>query len=110
VLREELEDRFGPIPPPLGNLVKLQEARIKLGNAGARTVEFRAGRLAVAPISLDSAGAKRLRAELPGAIYESGKETVAVRVPDDPAARFPAVVAAAEAILKVATEPAAAAA
>jgi hypothetical protein len=31
-------------------------------------------------------------------------------VPDDPAARFPAVVAAAEAILKVATEPAAAAA
>jgi hypothetical protein len=28
-----------------------------------------------------------------------------VRVPDDPAARFPAVVAAAEEILKVATDP-----
>jgi hypothetical protein len=28
-----------------------------------------------------------------------------VRVPDDPVARFPAVVAAAEAVLEVATEP-----
>ncbi|HWH44981.1 MAG TPA: transcription-repair coupling factor [Thermoleophilaceae bacterium] len=105
VLREELEDRFGPVPSPLENLLKLQEARIKLGNAGARTVEFRAGRLAVTPIELDSEGTKALRAELPGAIYESGKSTVTVRVPDDPAARFPAVVAAAEAILKTATAP-----
>jgi hypothetical protein len=30
---------------------------------------------------------------------------VRVRVPDDAAARFPAVVAAAEAVLEVATEP-----
>jgi transcription-repair coupling factor (superfamily II helicase) len=105
LLREELEDRFGPVPAALENLIKLQDARIKLGNAGARVVEFRAGRLAVSPIELDSTGAKALHAELPGAIYESGKSTVAVRVPDDPAARFSGVVAAAEAILKVATEP-----
>ena len=105
VLRDELEDRFGPIPDALENLIKLQDARIKLGNAGARMVEFRAGRLAVSPIELDSRGAKALRAQLPGAIYESGKSTVAVRVPDDPAARFGGVVAAAEAILKVATDP-----
>ena len=36
VLREELEDRFGPLPDPLENLIKLQDARIKLGRAGAR--------------------------------------------------------------------------
>ncbi|HEX8854902.1 MAG TPA: transcription-repair coupling factor, partial [Thermoleophilaceae bacterium] len=106
VLREELEDRFGPIPDPLENLIKLQDARIKLGRAGARTVGFAAGKLRVSPIELDSRGAKALRAELPEALYESGRSTVSVRVPDDPAARFPAVVAAAEAILKVATEPA----
>jgi transcription-repair coupling factor (superfamily II helicase) len=105
VLREELEDRFGPIPAALENLIKLQDARIKLGRAGARTVGFAAGKLRVSPIELDSRGAKALRAELPEALYESGKSTVSVRVPDDPAARFPAVVAAAEAILKVATEP-----
>src|SRR5947199_130397 len=105
VLREELEDRFGPIPEPLENLIKLQDARIKLGRAGAKDVGFSAGRLRVSPIELDSTGAKALRAEIPEAIYESGKSTVSVRVPDDPAARFPAVVAAAEAILKVASEP-----
>ncbi|MFL5886718.1 MAG: transcription-repair coupling factor, partial [Thermoleophilaceae bacterium] len=105
ILREELEDRFGPIPEPLENLIKLQDARIKLGRAGAKDVGFSAGRLRVSPIELDSTGAKALRQEIPEAIYESGKSTVSVRVPDDPAARFPAVVAAAEAILKVATEP-----
>jgi transcription-repair coupling factor (superfamily II helicase) len=105
MLREELSDRFGPLPDSLENLIKLQDARIKLGRAGAKAVTFTGGRLAVTPIELDSAGSKALRAELPGAIYESGKSQVTLRVPDDPVARFPAVVAAAEAILKVASEP-----
>src|ERR671929_1066319 len=71
LLREELEDRFGPIPEPLENLIKLQDARIKLGRAGARNVGFSAGRMRVSPIELDSAGAKALRARLPEAMYES---------------------------------------
>jgi transcription-repair coupling factor (superfamily II helicase) len=106
VLREELEDRFGPVPEPLDNLIKLQDARIKLGRAGARSVDFRAGRLTVTPIELDSTGAKALRARIPEAVYESGRSTVRVRVPDDAAARFSAVVKAAEAVLEVATAPA----
>src|ERR687894_852511 len=56
VLREELEDRFGAVPRPLDNLIKLQDARIKLGRAGARSVGFAGERLAVAPIELDSRG------------------------------------------------------
>src|SRR5690348_17512594 len=43
-LAAELEDRFGPAPEPLTNLVTLQRARIKLGRAGARAVSFRQGR------------------------------------------------------------------
>ena len=35
LLREELEDRFGELPEPLRNLIALQQARIKLGQAGA---------------------------------------------------------------------------
>jgi transcription-repair coupling factor (superfamily II helicase) len=100
-LRAELEDRFGPPPEPLENLLSLQQARIKLGQAGATAVSFRGGRLAVTPIELDAARAKRLRAELPGALYESGKSQFSVRVPDDPGQRFPAVVAAADALLAV---------
>ena len=53
-LREELEDRFGPVPEPLENLLALQRARIKFGQAGARAVSFRGDRLAVTPIELDS--------------------------------------------------------
>ena len=108
ILREELDDRFGPVPEPLDNLIKLQDARIKLGRAGVQAVTFRGGRLAVSPIELDSTGAKALRAELPEALYESGRSTVSVRVPDEAEARFDGVVAAAEAILKAATEPTAA--
>src|SRR5437763_9601711 len=83
LLREELEDRFGPVPAPLDNLIRLQDARIKLGRAGARSVDFAGGRLAVAPIELDSAGTRALRARLPEAVYESGRSTVRVRVPDE---------------------------
>ena len=57
-LREELEDRFGPLPEPVENLLALQRARIKFGQAGARTVSFRGDRLAVVPIELDSARAQ----------------------------------------------------
>ena len=59
VLREELEDRFGAVPEPVGNLLMLQQARIKLGQAGARNVSFRSGLLAVTPIDLDAARASR---------------------------------------------------
>ncbi|MEA2209194.1 MAG: hypothetical protein QOF54_1671, partial [Solirubrobacteraceae bacterium] len=90
-LREELEDRFGPVPEPLENLLALQRARIKFGQAGARTVSFHGDRLAVVPIQLDSRRAKRLREELPEALYESGRSQVSLRVPEDPAKRFPAV-------------------
>src|SRR5206468_12198055 len=54
-LRDELADRFGPLPEPLENLISLQEARLKLGQVGARAVTFRGDRLAVAPLELDSA-------------------------------------------------------
>jgi transcription-repair coupling factor (superfamily II helicase) len=100
-LRAELEDRFGEPPPPLENLISLQQARIKLGRAGARNVSFRGGRLAVTPIELDSARARKLREALPGAIYESGRSQLSVRVPEDPEQRFPAVVNAADVLLSV---------
>src|SRR4051812_36328307 len=106
LLRDELEDRFGPIPDPLRNLISLQQARIKLGQAGAQAVTFKGGRLAVTPIELDSVRAKRLRENLPGALYESGKSQFSVRVPDDPEQRFPAVLRAADELLAVTREAA----
>jgi transcription-repair coupling factor (superfamily II helicase) len=106
LLREELEDRFGDPPEPLLNLIALQQARIKLGQAGARAVSLRGDRLAVTPVELDSVRAKKLRAEIPGALYESGKSQLSVRVPEDPGQRFPAVVRAADVLLAVTREAA----
>jgi transcription-repair coupling factor (superfamily II helicase) len=105
-LREDLEDRFGPIPQPLENLLALQRARIKFGQAGARTVSFRGDRLAVVPIELDSVRARRLREELPEALYESGRSQVSMRVSSDAEERFPSVVKAADALLAVVREAA----
>jgi transcription-repair coupling factor (superfamily II helicase) len=105
-LRGELEDRFGPVPEPLENLLSLQRARIKFGQAGARTVSFRGGRLAVVPIELDSVRARRLREQLPEALYESGRSQVSVRVPEEGESRFPAVVHAADVLLAVTREAA----
>jgi transcription-repair coupling factor (superfamily II helicase) len=106
LLRDELEDRFGPVPEPLVNLISLQQARIKLGQAGARAVSFRGGRLAVTPVDLDAVRAARLRDEIPGALYEPGRSQLSVRVSDDPHERFPAVVRAADALLAVTREAA----
>jgi transcription-repair coupling factor (superfamily II helicase) len=105
-LREELEDRFGEVPEPLENLLSLQRARIKFGQAGAQTVSFRGDRLAVVPIELDSARAKRLREELPEALYESGRSQVSMRVPKDGTERFPRVVRAADVLLAIVREAA----
>jgi transcription-repair coupling factor (superfamily II helicase) len=109
-LAAELEDRFGPPPEPLTNLVTLQRARIKLGRAGAQAVSFRQGRLAVTPIELEPAQADRVRAAIPDALYEAGRSQLSLRVPEAPAERFPAVVALADVLLETLHEPEAAAA
>jgi transcription-repair coupling factor (superfamily II helicase) len=97
-IRDELDDRFGPPPPEAENLLALQRARIELGLAGARSVEFRGGRLSVTGVELDSEGATLLAEKVEGALYEWREKTAGVRVPDEPEARLAAVLAMAEGI------------
>jgi transcription-repair coupling factor (superfamily II helicase) len=109
-IRDELEDRFGPLPTPAENLLKLQRARIELGLAGARGVEFRGGRLSVSGVELDSEQAGALAGRVEGALYEWREQTVAVRVAGEPEERLAAVLALAEGLREaVRAEPAAAA-
>jgi transcription-repair coupling factor (superfamily II helicase) len=107
-LLEELEDRFGAPPQPVANLLDLQRSRIALGDAGARSVEFRAGRLRVAPVELDSSQVEALREILPEVIYEWRERTVVLPVPDEPAARLGAVSALADGLGAARAVPAAA--
>ncbi|MGA8805782.1 MAG: TRCF domain-containing protein, partial [Solirubrobacterales bacterium] len=92
-LREELEDRFGPLPDSVANLLDLQRVRIALGDAGARNVEFRAGRLRVSPVELDSERVSALNERLPEAIYQWRERTIALPVPEEAGARLGALLA-----------------
>jgi transcription-repair coupling factor (superfamily II helicase) len=107
-IRDELGDRFGPLPPQAENLLKLQQARIELGLAGARSIEFRGGRLSVTGVELDSEAAGVLAEQIEGAVYEWREQTAAVRVAGDPDERLAAVLAMAEGLreAKRAAEPA----
>jgi transcription-repair coupling factor (superfamily II helicase) len=97
-IRDEISDRFGPPPPQAENLLALQRARIELGLAGARSVEFRGGRLSVTGVELDSEAAGVLGEKLEGAVYEWREQTAAVRVSDEAEARLAAVLALANAL------------
>ncbi len=107
-LRAELEDRFGPVPEPVANLLELQRVRIELGDAGAQAVEFSAGRLRVSPIELGSEAAAELRERVEGAIYEWRRRTLALPVPDEPGARLAALIAIAEGLTAATALPPAA--
>ena len=106
MLREELEDRFGPVPDAAGQPDpapgRPHQARPRGGPHGGLR-RRQAGR--VARSTSTRGGSRSCASGCPEAIYESGRSTVRVRVPDEPAARFPAVVAAAEAILEAASAP-----
>jgi transcription-repair coupling factor (superfamily II helicase) len=103
-IRDELNDRFGPLPSAAENLLALQRARIELGLAGARSVEFRGGRLSVTGIELDSVAAGAMAEKMEGAVYEWRERTAAVRIADEPEARLAAVLAIAEAIREAKSE------
>jgi transcription-repair coupling factor (superfamily II helicase) len=105
-MREELKDRFGPVPGSVSNLFELQRARIALGEAGARTVEFRAGRLRVSPVELDSEQVSALNERVAEAIYQWRERTIAVPVPEDPGARLGAILALADGLGGVTAAPA----
>jgi transcription-repair coupling factor (superfamily II helicase) len=95
-IRDELSDRFGPLPAEAENLLALQRARIELRLAGARSVELRGGRLSVVGVELDSEAAGKLSERVEGALYEWREKTASLRVPDEPEARLAAVLAMAE--------------
>ncbi len=102
-LRDELEDRFGPVPQPVANLLLLQQARVKLGLAGARNVSIRGEALAATPVDLTPEQAAALREAIPAAKYEPGRSQLTVGVGKDPDERLTRVAAAADALLAVAT-------
>ncbi|MFL5949706.1 MAG: transcription-repair coupling factor [Gaiellaceae bacterium] len=78
-LHAATEDRYGPLPEPVENLFAIQEAKLKLAQAGADYLVFRGGKTAVGPLLLGSGELRALRGELDTAVYTSARREVSLR-------------------------------
>jgi transcription-repair coupling factor (superfamily II helicase) len=74
------EDRFGPLPEPVANLLAIQETKLKLARLGADYLVYRGGRATVGPLSLGSVEVRSLVLAEPTAIYSTSKREVSLRV------------------------------
>jgi transcription-repair coupling factor (superfamily II helicase) len=82
-LRSEIEDRFGPPPQPVENLLALGLARLRLDRAGASIVEVKAGKLRIEPLDISSDEAAAVRDQIDGALYDWKAHRLEVLVPDE---------------------------
>jgi len=74
------EDRYGPLPEPVSNLLAIQEAKLKLARLGADYLVYRGGRATVGPLALGSVEVRALVGTEPTAIYSTQKREVSLRV------------------------------
>jgi len=74
------EDRYGPLPEPVSNLLAIQEAKLKLARLGADYLVYRGGRATVGPLTLGSVEVRALIDTEPTAIYSTSKREVSLRV------------------------------
>jgi transcription-repair coupling factor (superfamily II helicase) len=78
-LRAATEDRYGPLPEPVENLFRIQEARLALALVGADYLVFRGGRVTIGPVSLAASELRALRALVDTAVYTSARQEVSLR-------------------------------
>jgi transcription-repair coupling factor (superfamily II helicase) len=78
-LQAATEDRYGPLPEPVENLFAIQEAKLKLAQAGADYLVFRGGKTTVGPLLLGSGELRALRGELDTAVYTTARREVSLR-------------------------------
>ena len=78
-LRAATEDRYGPLPEPVENLFRIQEARLALALVGADYLVYRGGRATIGPVTLAASELRALRAIADTAVYTSARQEVAIR-------------------------------
>jgi transcription-repair coupling factor (superfamily II helicase) len=76
-LAEELADRFGELPVPARNLLGLSRVKLLARQAGATSVTYRSGTLAVSGVTADAAAQTSLRRDTGGVVAgREGRVTV----------------------------------
>jgi transcription-repair coupling factor (superfamily II helicase) len=67
------------LPEPVENLFTIQEAKLKLAQAGADYLVFRGGKATVGPLLLGSGELRHLRAGIGTAVYTTARREVSLR-------------------------------
>ena len=86
-LEGSCEDRFGPLPEPVGNLFAIQRAKLDLAQIEADYLVYRDGRVSVGPLVLGSGELRELKTRVGTAVYSSSKRELTLRGSSFAAAR-----------------------
>ena len=83
--RQELVDRFGPLPQPVLRLLEVVELRMAAESAGIASVSREEGELVVRLGTLSRAAAMRALAPMGRDVVRFGTNQARIRLPRDPA-------------------------
>jgi transcription-repair coupling factor (superfamily II helicase) len=82
-VREELVDRFGPVPPPVENLLAVARFKVLCRRYGVTEVALQGASVRFSPLGLPESAQLRLRRLYDRAVYKQAVGTVSVARPKD---------------------------
>jgi transcription-repair coupling factor (superfamily II helicase) len=80
-VREELQDRYGPVPEPVENLLAVARLRIKARKAGLTEITAQGNQIRFGPVDLPDSAQLRLKRLYPGSILKPAVGTMLVPRP-----------------------------
>lgn len=82
-VRDELTDRYGPIPEPVDNLLAVAEFRQRCRAAGVTEVTLGPQGLRIAPVTLPESGQMRIARLYPGSKYRAATSVLTLKPPTE---------------------------
>ena len=80
-VRAELVDRFGPIPPPVENLLAVARFKVLCRRYGVTEVSLQGGSVRLSPVSLPESAQLRLKRLYDKSLYKQAVSTISVPRP-----------------------------
>jgi transcription-repair coupling factor (superfamily II helicase) len=80
-IREELQDRYGPVPEPVENLLAVARLRITARRAGLAEITQQGNQVRFGPVNLPESAGLRLKRLYPGSIIKPAVATMLVPRP-----------------------------
>jgi transcription-repair coupling factor (superfamily II helicase) len=86
-VREELADRYGPLPEPVANLLEVANLRVRLRPYGISEIVLQGNQIRFAPVDLRESQVLKLQRLFPKSIVKAPSHTILVPRPTDAPAR-----------------------